>query len=81
MNRLLFALASILFTTQLAYALSVDIEAGATDCYFEELEVGEKITISFEVCKSLLTEKKLKLISVGFYFRLVKEETLILIFG
>jgi hypothetical protein len=49
MNRLLFALASILLTIQLAYALSVEIKGGAVDCYFEELEVGEKITISYEV--------------------------------
>lgn len=29
--------------------MSVDIEAGGVDCYFEDLEVGERVTISYEV--------------------------------
>lgn len=49
MNRLLLVIASFLLIIQHVYTMSVDIEPGEVDCYFEDLEVGERLTISYEV--------------------------------
>lgn len=58
MNRLLLVIASFLLIIQHVYTLSVDIEAGEVDCYFEDLEVGERLTISYEVNNFYARKKK-----------------------
>ncbi|CAO3625020.1 unnamed protein product [Mucor hiemalis] len=49
MNRFLIALTFVLFVVQYVYTLSIDIKPGEINCYYEELDVGERVTISYEV--------------------------------
>lgn len=49
MNRLLLAIASLLLIIQNLYAMTINIDAGEVECYYEELDAGERITISYEV--------------------------------
>lgn len=50
MNRLLLLLFTIaLCAVQYVYTLSIEIKPGEVDCYYEDLEVGERVTISYEV--------------------------------
>lgn len=49
MTRLLLSIASALFVLQCVYAMTIDIRPGEVDCYYENLDVGEKITISYQV--------------------------------
>lgn len=50
MNRLLLGLATLLLLIQQACSMSTIIKPGEVQCYHEELEVGEKITVSYQVC-------------------------------
>ncbi|CAO3614930.1 unnamed protein product [Mucor fragilis] len=49
MNRLLLGLATLLLLIQYACSMSTIIKPGEVQCYHEELEVGEKITVSYQV--------------------------------
>ncbi|KAG2203744.1 hypothetical protein INT46_010678 [Mucor plumbeus] len=49
MNRLLLGLTALLLLIQHACSMSVIIKPGEVQCYYEELEVGEKITVSYQV--------------------------------
>lgn len=49
MNRLLLLFAIALCAVQYVYTLSIEIKPGEVDCYYEDLEVGERVTISYEV--------------------------------
>lgn len=49
MNRLLLGLTALLLLIQHACSMSVIIKPGEVQCYHEELEVGEKITVSYQV--------------------------------
>lgn len=42
-------LASVLLLVQHIIALSINIKAGEVDCYYEYLEVGEKLIVSYQV--------------------------------
>lgn len=42
-------LASFLLLVQHIIALSINIKAGEVDCYYEYLEVGEKLIVSYQV--------------------------------
>ncbi|KAI7877296.1 emp24/gp25L/p24 family/GOLD-domain-containing protein [Mucor mucedo] len=49
MNRLLLAITALLLIIQHVYAMTIDIDAGEKECYYEELDVGERLTLSYEV--------------------------------
>ncbi|KAI8638279.1 emp24/gp25L/p24 family/GOLD-domain-containing protein [Parasitella parasitica] len=49
MNRLLFGLATLLLFIKHVCSMSVIIKPGEVQCYHEDLEVGEKITVSYQV--------------------------------
>jgi hypothetical protein len=43
------SLASLFVLAQYTSALSTYVKAGEIDCYYENIEVGEKLTISYQV--------------------------------
>ncbi|KAI8877659.1 hypothetical protein K501DRAFT_229863, partial [Backusella circina FSU 941] len=49
MNQAFVAVIAFVLFIQAVVALTTEIAPGTTDCYFEELEVGEKITLSYQV--------------------------------
>lgn len=49
MNRFLLAITALLLIIQHVYAMTIDIDAGEKECYYEELDVGERLTLSYEV--------------------------------
>jgi hypothetical protein len=48
-NMIITVLASFLLLVQHIIALSINIKAGEVDCYYEYLEVGEKLIVSYQV--------------------------------
>jgi hypothetical protein len=49
MNRLLLGVVALLLAIQNVYAMSILLKPGQTDCYYEVLEKGERIIVSFQV--------------------------------
>lgn len=49
MKSILLTIASLLFVIQNVYTMTVDVRPGQVDCYYETLDVGEKITVSYQV--------------------------------
>jgi hypothetical protein len=49
MKQVLVAVIAFVLLIQSVVALTTEIAPHTTDCYFEELEVGEKITLSYQV--------------------------------
>ncbi|KAI7902325.1 emp24/gp25L/p24 family/GOLD-domain-containing protein [Cokeromyces recurvatus] len=49
MKRILFIITVLLLILQNAYAMTIELEPTQIDCYYEDLDVGEKITVSYQV--------------------------------
>ncbi|KAI8363794.1 emp24/gp25L/p24 family/GOLD-domain-containing protein [Choanephora cucurbitarum] len=49
MQRVQFSLACIVLWLQVMYAMYIDIQPGTVECFYENLEMGEKLTVSYEV--------------------------------
>lgn len=54
----LLLLVIITFVLKLAVALNVDVPAHENECFYEELEVGDKMTLTFEVRIQIVTKQQ-----------------------
>lgn len=45
----LFLLVAVSFFLKIAVAMSVDIQARQNECFYEDLETGDKLTLTFYV--------------------------------
>lgn len=68
MNRLLLLFAIALCAVQYVYTLSIEIKPGEVDCYYEDLEVGERVTISYEVTYTRWDNTRLDTKNPGFMY-------------